>query len=242
MIIFLLGVVFIMGVNIATGIIVYSYYHGCDPVKAGIVTKYDKLMPRFVRDVAGHIPGMAGVFISCVFSASLSTVSAGLHATAGVIYGDYVRPLKLFAHTDSNANLSMRMIIFILGTFAAFMGTFIDRFQSIFQVMNTVTGVTIGVKFGVFTLGMLYPWANQKVKLKCIFLNDLITKIDNIECLIALIILKGVLCGIISSVAVVSAIVINAQYHLANGTLKYNVIPTSIEKCSNETLAHLPPS
>lgn len=38
----------------------YAYYHDCDPVKANIVTKYDKLMPRFVRDVAGHITGMSG--------------------------------------------------------------------------------------------------------------------------------------------------------------------------------------
>lgn len=161
---FFIGVVFIMGVNCATGIILYSYYHGCDPVKAGIVTKYDKLMPRFVRDVAAHIPGMPGIFISCVFSASLSTVSAGLHATSGIIYGDYIRPLKLFAHTDANANRSMRVLIFLLGTMCAFGGVLIERFQSIFQIMNTVAGMTTGAKFGVFTIGMLYPWANQKVR------------------------------------------------------------------------------
>lgn len=165
MIIFFFGIVFIMGLNCATGIIMYSYYHGCDPVKANIVNKYDKLMPKFVQDVAGHIPGMPGIFISCVFSASLSTVSAGLHAVAGIIYGDYVRPLKMFAHTDSSANFSMRIIIFLLGTVCAFGGVIIERFNSIFQIMTTVAGTTTGAKFGVFTIGMLYPWANQKVNI-----------------------------------------------------------------------------
>lgn len=163
MIIFFIGVVSIMFINISTGIIMYSYYHGCDPVKAGIVSKLDNLVPRFVQDVAGHIPGMPGIFISCVFSASLSCVSAGLHAVAGVIYCDYVRPLKLFQHTDSNANLSMRIIIFSLGTLYAFGGIFVERFRSIFQIVNTLGGIITGTKFGVFTVGMLYPWANQKV-------------------------------------------------------------------------------
>lgn len=163
MIIFLIGVVFIMGINIGTGIIMYSYYHGCDPVKAGIVRRPDNLIPRFVQDVAGHIPGMPGIFISCVFSASLSCVSAGIHAVSGVVYSDYVRPLKLFAHTDFNANFAMRVIIIALGTICAFGGIIVERFSSIFQICVTVTGVTTGAKFGVFTIGMLYPWANQKV-------------------------------------------------------------------------------
>lgn len=163
MIIFFFGVVFIMGINIGTGIIMYSFYHGCDPVRAGIVSKPDNLIPRFVQDVAGHIPGMPGIFISCVFSASLSTVSANLHSVAGIIYGDYVRPLKMFPPTDFNANLSMRIIIILLGTICAFGGILVENFKSIFQVMTTVAGTTTGAKFGVFTLGMLYPWANQKV-------------------------------------------------------------------------------
>lgn len=49
MIVFTIGVMLIMGLNSATGIIMYSYYHGCDPVKAKMVTTYDKLMPRFVQ-------------------------------------------------------------------------------------------------------------------------------------------------------------------------------------------------
>lgn len=60
MFLFLIGVVFIMTFSCGTGIIMYSYYYDCDPVKAKIVTKYDKMMPRFVQDVTGHIQGMSG--------------------------------------------------------------------------------------------------------------------------------------------------------------------------------------
>lgn len=106
---------------------------------------------------------LAGVFISCVFSASLSTVSASLHSLSGVIYNDYIRPRKWFAHTDANANLTMRLIIFAMGTYCAAAGIIVENFQSIFQVINTVAGITTGAIFGAFTMGMCYPWANQKV-------------------------------------------------------------------------------
>lgn len=163
MCLFFVGVVFIMSFNCGTGIIMYAYYHFCDPVKAGIVSKYDKLMPRFVQDVAGHITGMPGVFISCVFSASLSTISALLHSLSGVVYNDYVRPRKWFAHTDGNANLAMRLIIFTIGSYCALGGILVENFQSIFQIQNTISGIINGPKFAIFTLGMLYPWANEKV-------------------------------------------------------------------------------
>lgn len=58
--IFFIGMVFMLTVCSGTGIVMFAYYHNCDPVKANIVTKYDKMMPRFVYDVAGHIPGMPG--------------------------------------------------------------------------------------------------------------------------------------------------------------------------------------
>lgn len=152
-----------MGFNIGTGIIMYAYYHYCDPVKAGIVTKYDKLMPRFVKDVAGHINGMPGIFISCVFSASLSTISAALHSLSGVIYNDYVRPRNWFKHNDENANRTMRIIIFLMGTWCAIGGIVVEHFSSIYQMVSTVSGVCTGAVLGVFTLGMLNPWVNKKV-------------------------------------------------------------------------------
>ncbi len=39
--------------------------------KKQIVAKHDQMVPHFVQDVVGHISGMPGLFISCVFSASL---------------------------------------------------------------------------------------------------------------------------------------------------------------------------
>lgn len=90
-------------------------------------------------------------------------MSAALHSLSGVIYNDYIRPRKWFDHNDANANLMMRFIIFIMGTFCAMSGIIVERFESIFQMVTTVAGMCTGAVFGTFTIGMLYPWANSQV-------------------------------------------------------------------------------
>lgn len=59
----------------------------------------------------------------------------------------------------------MKIIVFAIGTLAAMGGIIVEQFHSIFQVINTVAGTCVGAVFGVFTLGMLYPWANKTVRL-----------------------------------------------------------------------------
>lgn len=130
-----------------------------------LVSKADKMVPRFVQDVVGHITGMPGVFISCVFSASLSTVSANLNSLAGVIYMDFIKPLKSYQHTEKKAYLIMKTIIVLLGIECAMGALVVEKFDSIFQLMNTVAGTSTGAIIGVFTAGMLYPWANKHVSL-----------------------------------------------------------------------------
>lgn len=88
---------------------------------------------------------------------------------SGIIYNDYIRPRKWIAHTDANANFSMRLIIFILGTFCSLSGFIVERFESIFQMVTTVAGMTTGAVFGAFTMGMLYPWANKQVQYTLVF-------------------------------------------------------------------------
>lgn len=60
MVYLIFGVALIMVATCGNGIIMFAYYYFCDPIKAGIVSKYDKLTPRFVQDVTGYIPGMSG--------------------------------------------------------------------------------------------------------------------------------------------------------------------------------------
>ncbi|SPP82650.1 sodium-coupled monocarboxylate transporter 2-like [Drosophila guanche] len=195
------GFILIMSFNTFAGIIMFARYYGCDPIVAGLVSKPDKMMPFFVQDIMGHLAGMPGVFISCVFSAALSSLSATLNSLAGVVYFDYIKPH--IRHTDARANGIMKLVIIAMGGYCILGGFIVQNFNSILQTVVTITGVNTGAVVGVFLLGMFVPRCNSKVAVSSI---------------------------LISVVAMVW-IIINGQMNFKAGLIKYQVLPNSLDQC-----------
>lgn len=143
-----------------------------------IVEKADKMMPFFVQDVMGHLKGMPGVFISCVFSAALSTMSATLNSLAGVVYFDYIKPF--IRHTDARANAIMKLFVLAMGCYCILGGLIVQKFNSILQTIITITSLNTGAVVGAFFLGMFVPRVNAKVwRTICQFFVAIILKISN---------------------------------------------------------------
>ena len=113
----------------------------------------------------GTITGMSGIFISAVFSASMSTMSANSNSLAGIIYNDYIKKIKCLSHTEENAHLYMKSIVFLIGVYCIIMGFGIDRYNSIYQLNNTIAFTTAGALVGVFFLGLFIPRAHSKVRI-----------------------------------------------------------------------------
>ncbi|KAH8382315.1 hypothetical protein KR009_002886 [Drosophila setifemur] len=195
------GFILIMSFTCFIGIIMFAYYYGCDPIQAGLVSKTDKLMPFFIQDIMGHLMGMPGVFISCVFSASLSSLSASLNSFAGVVYFDYIKPR--INHTEARANGIMKMVIVTMGAYCILGGFIVQNFNSIIQTMWTITGINTGAVVGVFLLGMFVPRCNAKVAVT----------------------------GIAFSVLVMLWIIFNGQLNFKAGLIRYDPMPNGLDKC-----------
>ena len=58
-----------------SGLVVFANYADCDPLKAGIITKQDQIIPYYVMDKLGHIYGLPGLFLACLFSGALRSAS-----------------------------------------------------------------------------------------------------------------------------------------------------------------------
>lgn len=54
-----------------TGFALFAFYANCDPFTKGEITKIDQILPYFVVHELARVPGMMGLFTSCVFSAAL---------------------------------------------------------------------------------------------------------------------------------------------------------------------------
>jgi Na+/proline symporter len=57
------------------GVIIYAKYSRCDPMLTERIERHDQLMPFYVMDTLGSIPGLPGVFVACVFSGALRCVT-----------------------------------------------------------------------------------------------------------------------------------------------------------------------
>lgn len=58
-----------------SGLIMFVFYLGCDPITSKQVKKSDQLVIYYALDTIGEYPGLPGVFLACLFSGTLSTIS-----------------------------------------------------------------------------------------------------------------------------------------------------------------------
>ena len=60
-----------MAIAILSGAAMYGYYYDCDPLESNKIEKPDQMMPVMVLDIFQDVPGMAGLFVSAIFSGTL---------------------------------------------------------------------------------------------------------------------------------------------------------------------------
>lgn len=59
--------------------------------RTGRIKSADQLVPLYVMDRLNAVPGLTGLFVAGIFSASLSTVSATVNSLAAVALEDYLK-------------------------------------------------------------------------------------------------------------------------------------------------------
>jgi Na+/proline symporter len=94
-----LGTLSILLFGCLCGFVAYAFYFGCDPFLSRKITRYDQLLPYFVMDLLKNFNGLPGLFIACVYSASLSTVSSGINSLVAVFLHDFIYPF----HENKNS-------------------------------------------------------------------------------------------------------------------------------------------
>lgn len=113
----------------------------------------DKVMPHFMVSM---IPtGLAGLVISAILAAAMSTISSGMNASATVftedIYKRYIRP--------NSTNKQTLRILFVatgvFGTLGIISGISMIGVKSILDVWWQLSGIFAGGMLGLFLLGII---------------------------------------------------------------------------------------
>ncbi|XP_017045760.1 putative sodium-dependent multivitamin transporter [Drosophila ficusphila] len=149
-----------------SGLCIYWYYRHCDPLLEGRVSSRDQVMPLFVVDTMGGYTGLAGLFVSGIFCASLSTISSIISSLAAVTLEDYLKPLVSCCAkrtlTDRQTLWYSKLLSLFYGALCIGMAFMAGSIGGLLQAALSIFGIIGGPLLGLFTLGMYVPKANEK--------------------------------------------------------------------------------
>ncbi|XP_062054043.1 sodium-coupled monocarboxylate transporter 2 [Lepus europaeus] len=157
----LLGLWIILVCAVFCGLIMYSYFKDCDPWTFGIVSAPDQLMPYFVMEIFATMPGLPGLFVACAFSGTLSTVAASINALATVTFEDFVK--SCFPHiSEKKSTWISKGLCLLFGVMCTSMAVAASLMGGVVQAALSIHGMCGGPMLGLFSLGLIFPFANWK--------------------------------------------------------------------------------
>lgn len=155
------GLCVILMLACLNGVVMYAFYSMCDPIKFGLIMASDQLYPLFVMDLLSHVPGVPGLFVACIFSGTLSTISSGLNSLSAVALTDIIRPMFPEISERRATNIS-KIIALVYGALCLGLTYVASQLGNILQAALSLFGMLGAPMLGLFTLGMVFPWANYK--------------------------------------------------------------------------------
>ncbi|XP_041364410.1 sodium-dependent multivitamin transporter-like [Gigantopelta aegis] len=156
------GLIFITTMCCMIGVVMFAFYADCHPISFNrLVNKPDEILPLYVMDILGHLPGLPGIFISCLFSGSLSSLSSGLNAMGAVVVTDLIRPYCCTKMSDRTATIVTKLVVLTFGLVSMCLAYVCSLLGGVLQAAYSVFSIINGPLFGLFLFGMFFPWGNQ---------------------------------------------------------------------------------
>lgn len=213
--IYVVGVILMIGLCMYNGLLIYATYYDCDPLTTKLAQAKDQLTALLALEILKDFPGLPGLFIAGVFSASLSSMSTTLNAMSAVVLEDFCKPLFKNRLSERACLIIMRSTVLIIGFLSVGSVYVVQRLGSILQLAMTVPTACYAPLLGFFIIGFMLPWIGKQATL------------------------LGGVCGF----SAVAFVIIRAQIDTATGLLKHAIKPTSIDGCDyNFTLSSLTPT
>ncbi|KAK3786617.1 hypothetical protein RRG08_027575 [Elysia crispata] len=151
-----------ISVLVTTGLLLTAYFHvtKCDPLAAGFITNNNQLVPYFVVLTLRFLPGLSGLYISTIFSASLSTLSSGINALAANTVEDFIS--KFIRDKPESVMTSItKCFVCFYGLASIGLAYIAKELQGpVTQMTFVAVGAVSGPLLGIFLLGASFPQAN----------------------------------------------------------------------------------
>lgn len=147
------------------GFVIYATYQSCDPFLPGEIPRRDSLIVHYVANRFQRFPGLRGIFVAGLFSATLSTLSSFANSMSALALEDFIQPVM---HKFGGQELSgstrtwlAKLLATMFGFICVMSAYLVDKANSrLLQATTTMFGA-IGVPFvASFALGIFTQFTN----------------------------------------------------------------------------------
>ncbi|EFN84448.1 Sodium-coupled monocarboxylate transporter 1 [Harpegnathos saltator] len=202
---FIAGILAIIGICGYAGLLIYAWYHECDPLTTKLARAKDQLLPLLVMNVLGELPGLPGLFMAGVFSAALSSLSTGLNSMAAVVLEDFVKPFIKTPFTRKSTDIFLKLTVVVLGVICVALVFVVEKTDThVLQLSISLSAMTTGPTLAIFSMGILLPWVNA----------------------------RGALVGGLAGLGFMGWLGLSAGAAIATGKIKFEEKPVTIEGCT----------
>uniref|UniRef100_A0AAR2KX84 Solute carrier family 5 member 6a n=1 Tax=Pygocentrus nattereri TaxID=42514 RepID=A0AAR2KX84_PYGNA len=150
----------VLALGCLMGLVMYARYGEDSPLDKGYVKTNDQMVLFFVMDVLRDLPGLPGLFVACLFSGALSTISSAFNSLATVTMEDLIKP-HFPGMAEARATLLSKGLALGYGLVCLAMAYIASLMGSVLQAALSIFGMVGGPLLGLFCLGMFFPWANS---------------------------------------------------------------------------------
>ncbi|XP_018019225.2 sodium-coupled monocarboxylate transporter 1 [Hyalella azteca] len=157
------GLIVLMGILFFTGLAIFAVYAGCDPITLGYISQKDQLLPYYVMDYLGTFKGIPGLFVACLFSGTLSSISSLLSALSSMLWVDFMCELEYFKKSSERVKtITNKVTTLVLGCIMMGFAVLASKLGGLVQATAAVFGALSGPVLGLFVLGVMVPHCSKK--------------------------------------------------------------------------------
>ncbi|XP_063399336.1 sodium-coupled monocarboxylate transporter 1-like [Mytilus trossulus] len=143
-----------------TGLVMFAFYADCDPLKTHEAENPNQLLPLFVVELFRDVPGIPGLFVACLFSGAMSSISSMLNSLSAVTWEDFLK-LKFYKVSDERATFVTKCLVLLFGCLGIGMAFAVSNMGgSVLQASITLNGAAGAPLVGLFILGSCFTSAN----------------------------------------------------------------------------------
>ncbi|KAK7090456.1 hypothetical protein V1264_010250 [Littorina saxatilis] len=146
------------------GIVAFAYYQtkGCDPLASKKITNPNQVIPFTVMDIFQDLPGMPGLFLASLFSASLSTLSSSLSSLSALLWTDFLHH-RLDGISEFKATMIAKSSVVVFGLLGCGVALLVSLIGGpLTQITGSLLAAFGGPLTGLFLMGCFCPWTNAK--------------------------------------------------------------------------------